>query len=434
MGNVIGRLKAEESLRMLNLDLEQKVMERTTEAEAANRAKSAFLANMSHEIRTPMNAILGFSQLLRRDKALTKTQVRNVDTIIRSGDHLLALITDILEYSKIEAGRLAIEESSFDFRDMLRDLAEAFRLRVESKGLRFLQELSPPGPCLVTSDESKIRQIVQNLLSNAVKFTDRGGVSLRAKLRADPSGEDTAARRLVLEVEDSGQGIAPDEMGSLFRVFEQTESGRKSKAGTGLGLAISRRFAELLGGTLEVQSQVEHGSTFRLDIPVRESDANAIAVTETARPRRVAGLESCQKAVRVLVVDDEEVILELVQDPLTGNGYTILSAQSAEEALEIFRREKARIHLVITDLGMPGMGGEQLLQGIRDLNPDMKVLVTSGYAAHAMAEHPGQYGAAGFLKKPYRLADMLQTVRHVLDERPAITGTASPEGSPSSED
>ena len=417
MGNVIGRLKAEESLLQLNLNLERKVMERTAEAEAANRAKSAFLANMSHEIRTPMNAILGFAQLMQRDKTLTETQVRNVDTIIRSGDHLLALITDILEYSKIEAGKLAIEVANFDFREMLQDLAEAFRLRVESKGLRLLVELSPPGLCLVAGDESKIRQIVQNLLSNAVKFTDRGGVSLRAELRVDPSGEGSGSRRLVLEVEDSGQGIAPDEMGSLFKVFEQTESGRKSRAGTGLGLAISSRFAELLGGTLKVQSQVGHGSTFRLEISVSEGDADSIAVRETAKPQRVVGLESGQQVVRVLIVDDEENNRTFLGDLLSSVGFELRMATDGCMAVAEFKAWQP--NLILMDMRMPSMSGAEAIAEIRKMPGGTDVRIIAVTASSFLEDRlvATESGADDFLNKPFREETLFGKIRILMGLR-----------------
>ena len=207
-------------------------------AETANRAKSLFLANMSHELRTPLNAILGFSELMARDTGLTMEQQYNLATINRSGEHLLNLINDVLDMAKIETGRAVVNFRQFDMHRLLDELTDLFRLRATEQGLTLLLTRDPSVPQLLETDDKKLRQILLNLLSNAVKFTDRGGVGLRVKF---------ADGLLWCEVQDTGPGISPQELETIFEPFVQTTYGLKSKEGTGLGLAISRQFAQLLG-------------------------------------------------------------------------------------------------------------------------------------------------------------------------------------------
>src|SRR5438309_933232 len=230
----------------------------------ANRAKSVFLANMSHEIRTPMNAILGFSQLMLRDPDLTHQQCQYLGTINRSGEHLLALINDILEMSKIEAGRTTLNPSTIDLPVLLRDLEMMFRIRTDEKKLSFSVETIGDVPRFIVTDINKLRQVLINVLGNAVKFTEQGGIGLR--VLAD--GEGPTGPRLRVEVEDTGEGISPEDQEKSFRQFEQTKTGQQAGTGTGLGLAISREFVRLMGGAITVNSQVGKGSVFVIHLPL----------------------------------------------------------------------------------------------------------------------------------------------------------------------
>src|SRR5579864_1175516 len=230
----------------------------------ANRAKSVFLANMSHEIRTPMNAILGFSQLMLRDQDLTPRQCQYLGTINRSGEHLLALINDILEMSKIEAGRTTLNLTTFDLPRLLNDLEMMFRVRTDEKKLSFSVEIVGDVPQFIVTDINKLRQVFINVLGNAVKFTEQGGIVLR--LRADRTGAMGPFFRV--EIEDTGPGISPEDQDKLFRHFEQTKTGQQAGTGTGLGLAISREFVRLMGGDITVNSQVGKGSVFVIDLPL----------------------------------------------------------------------------------------------------------------------------------------------------------------------
>ncbi|HOF88761.1 MAG TPA: PAS domain S-box protein, partial [Armatimonadota bacterium] len=264
-------------------------------AEAANRAKSVFLASMSHEIRTPMNAILGFTQLLLRDTALSPQQHDHLETINRSGEHLLALINDILEMSKIEAGRVTFAPGSCDLHALLDDMAMMFRVRTDAKRLHLRVERSEAVPRYVITDESKLRQILINLIGNAVKFTECGGVTVRVDTHHDAEGD---TRRLRIAVEDTGPGIAADELGKLFRPFVQSSVYAHKEGGTGLGLAISREFARLLQGDIRVESQVGVGSIFTIDIAITVGEA--AHVSPHADTRQVIGLQPGQPRYRVL--------------------------------------------------------------------------------------------------------------------------------------
>ena len=241
-------------------------------AETANQAKSIFLANMSHELRTPLNAILGFGQLMQRDPTLTANQRENLNIISRSGQHLLALINDILEMSKIEAGHASLKETTFDLFSLLEDLEHMFRLQAGQKGLQLHFERRSGVPQYIRTDENKLRQVLSNLLSNALKFTKEGAVTCQTSLVKHQSGdlrpdpETLNACQLLFEVTDTGLGVAPDELEAIFEAFVQTESGRQLPQGTGLGLPISRRFVQLMGGDLTVRSDVGRGSVFKFNI------------------------------------------------------------------------------------------------------------------------------------------------------------------------
>jgi len=263
-----------------------------TSIQQANHAKSLFLANMSHEIRTPMNAILGFSQLLLSDRELGPIQRQHLDTIVRSGQHLLAVINDILDMSKIEAGRVELSVAAFDLRDLVSDMAAIFRLRTKTKGLLFRVEMAADVPSVVLGDGHKLRQIFTNLLSNAIKFTERGQVIWR--LRSEHASD--AAWRLLVDVEDTAPGIPAADLGRIFDAFVQTSTGARTAGGAGLGLAISREFVRLMGGTITVDSEVGKGSCFHVAVRLEEGDAALAAGRGAAR--RVMGSTMTLQSVR----------------------------------------------------------------------------------------------------------------------------------------
>jgi PAS domain S-box-containing protein len=371
----------------------------------ANRAKSLFLANMSHEIRTPMNAILGFSQLMLRDQHLTAQQTQYLGTINRSGEHLLALINDILEMSKIEAGRTTLNPSTFDLPALFKDLEMMFRLRTDEKKLSFSVEMIGDVPQYIVADINKLRQVFINVLGNAVKFTDQGGIGVR--VRADREG--TEGPVLRFEIEDTGPGISPDEQDKLFRHFEQTKTGRQAGTGTGLGLAISQEFVRLMGGSITVSSQVGKGSVFVIQLPLKEGDAQAIQAKD--KPRQVVGLQCGQATCRVLIADDVEDNRQLLAQLLAPLGFEIKMAINGAEAVREF--EQWHPHLILMDFRMPVMDGHEAIRRIRAMagGADTKIIAVTASAMDENRQELMGIGADDFISKPFREAELFQKIR-----------------------
>lgn len=355
-------------------ELENRVEQRTADlnaakqaAEAASQAKSDFLSNMSHELRTPLNAILGFTQLMNRDSSIKKEQQENLNIISRSGEHLLSLINDVLDMSKIEAGHIVLNENDFDLYSMLDTIEQMFVHKAESQGLDLIFERTPDVPQYVRTDERKLRQVLINLLSNAIKFTPAGGITLRVKtVMANKQGSSnyqlpTTNYQLLFEVEDTGYGIAPDEIKSLFDPFVQTETGRKSQQGTGLGLPISRKFVQLMGGDIKVSSKLGQGTIFRFDIQAQEADAANIQTQKQIR--RVIGLEPGQPEYRILVADDRPANRLLLTKLLTPIGFQVREAQNGQEAIALWSEWEP--HLIWMDMRMPVMNGYEAIKQIK---------------------------------------------------------------------
>jgi len=370
----------------------------------ANRAKSVFLANMSHEIRTPMNAILGFSQLMLRDQDLTAQQCQYLGTINRSGEHLLALINDILEMSKIEAGRTTLNPSTFDLPILLKDLEMMFRVRTDEKKLSFSVEMIGDVPQYIVTDINKLRQVFINVLGNAVKFTEQGGVVMRVRADCD----NVLPPCLRVEIEDTGPGISPDDQDKLFRHFEQTKTGQQAGTGTGLGLAISREFVRLMGGTITVNSQVGKGSVFVIQLPLKEGQAQAVQAKD--KPRHVLRLQPGQAACRVLIADDKEDNRQLLAQLLAPVGFEIRLATNGAEAVQEF--EEWRPHLILMDFRMPVMDGREAIRRIRAMagREDPKIIAVTASAMDENRQELMEIGADDFISKPFREAELFQKI------------------------
>jgi two-component system, sensor histidine kinase ChiS len=391
-------------------------------AEAANRAKSVFLANISHELRTPLNAILGFSQLMlsssafqRKGMQMSTEQRENLEIINRSGEHLLGLINDVLEMSKIEAGRITLNEHGFDLQRLLEGLEDMFRLRAEDKGLSLDFEASPDVPHYILSDEGKLRQILMNLLGNAVKFTEAGGVVVRIDVRHPQEKREDRALILHIEIEDSGPGIAPEEMESIFEPFVQSESGRQSQEGTGLGLSISRQYAQLIGGELSVSSQVGEGSKFTLEVPIQVVEAGSVQTADLKR--RVVGLESDQPSYRILVVDDKEVNRQLITRLFAPLGFEVREAVNGQEALDIW--EEWDPHLIWMDMRMPVMDGYEATRRIKATVRGQATVIIA-LTASALEEDRQiilSEGCDDYIRKPFREREIFTALEKHLGAR-----------------
>lgn len=381
------RYKAEEALRIAK-----------DAAEAANRAKSTFLANMSHELRTPLNAILGFAQLMERDDTLTSKQGEALATINRSGEHLLNLIDDVLQMSKIEAGRIVLNPAPFDLHQLLQTLQEIFQSRAQAKQLSLQFNLATNLPQYVLTDEGKLRQVLINLLGNAVKFTQVGGVKL--SVTATKEDEDNLYS-LHFAVEDTGRGIAPEEMEHLFQPFVQTTSGTQAREGTGLGLTISRQFVQLMGGDIHLNSTVGQGTTFYFEVPVTLAEATTQAAYTTTR--RVLKLAANQPIYKILVVDDRQENRDLIEQLLQSVGFEVYAANNGEEAIAQWQTYQP--NLIWMDMRMPVMDGYDATRRIRQLQSADSKCIIIALTASAFEEQQASIIAAGcddFVRKPFR--------------------------------
>ncbi|MCC3447850.1 MAG: AAA family ATPase [Microcoleus sp. PH2017_39_LGB_O_B] len=438
-----------------NRTLETKVEERTSElalakkkAEVANEAKSSFLANMSHELRSPLNAILGFSQIMLRSQNLPKEHQDNVAIITRSGDHLLTLINQVLDLSKIEAGRTILNYKNFDLYQFMDDLEDMFHIKSDDKQLQLVVEYSPDVPRYVRTDEVKLRQVLINLIGNALKFTQEGGVAVKVNLKPEASSlkpaktvnivensensnipanqslekcskisplqnpndlDSGSSYFLIFAISDTGPGVAADELDSLFEAFVQTKTGKNSQEGTGLGLPISRNFVELMGGKMSVYSELGVGTTFVFDTKISAIDPREIEGKKTAL--QVICLAPNQPRYRILIVDDKPSNNLLLLKLLSPLGFELKEACNGQEAVEIWNDWEP--HLILMDMRMPVMDGYEATKQIKGTLKGQATAIIA-VTASVLEEERAVVSSAGcddFIRKPFREADIFDALQ-----------------------
>lgn len=392
------------------------------QADKANRAKSVFLANMSHELRTPLNAVLGFSQLMSHGPGVTAEQKENLDIITRSGEHLLNLINNVLDISKIESGRVEVEEAPLDLHQTVQDIKDLMDVRARGKGLSFSLEQSPDLPRQVCVDGAKLRQVLINLIGNAVKFTAHGEVVLRALAG---KREGTGETLLRFEVEDSGPGIPPQERERIFHPFVQLGEQTAAEAGTGLGLAICWQYVRLIGGEIGVGGEPERGALFHFEVPAKVLAAETVPAAPLRG--RLLGRAKGEPQRRILIAEDQpenRLLLRKLLEPLR---FELREAVNGEEAVNI--AGEWHPHLILMDIRMPVMDGVEATRRIKasDAGAQTRIIAIT---AHTLEDERNEILAAGFdafIRKPYRDWEVYDAMSQQLglrlsyqDEEPAI--------------
>jgi len=405
-------------------------------ADKANQAKSVFLASMSHDIRTPLNAILGYSQILQREDDLQTRQRSAVKTIEDSGNHLLALINDILDISKIESGQAELEETNFELTQLINELVVVFVLRCEQKELDLRLEwdmerneevIDSPSNIFVYGDEGKLRRILMNLLSNAVKFTEEGEVILRinqessSELETTPTAWESrpAINNFTFEVIDTGIGIPPEKLSEIFDPFVHSESRSQGSfdandQGTGLGLTIAKRYVQLMGGEINLESTPQEGSRFFFTLPFQLTSEEATSSAKDSQTLPTSLVDGVK--VKALVADDNRENRLVLSQMLENIGVTVITAENGQEALDKVRAERPDI--VFMDIWMPVMDGleatEQILKEFKEERP---ILVA--FSASALVHEQQRYFEVGFddfIPKPVRdvkIYDCLANLLHI---------------------
>jgi signal transduction histidine kinase/DNA-binding NarL/FixJ family response regulator len=419
------------ALERHSAELERAVAERTLElrhameaADAANRAKSQFLSNMSHELRTPLNGVLGYAQILQRDPAVTPKQRRSLESIHSCGQHLLTLINDVLDLSKIESGRLDLDPAPCDLPQLLRSVHDIVRPRAEGRQLAFRLEIEPDVPQGIVTDKTKLKQTIVNLAGNAVKFTEQGSVVLRARR----DGGD-----VVFEVRDTGIGMTPEEAVSVFEPFQQAEGGR-THGGTGLGLSISKRIVEALGGSVSVVSQKGVGSTFTVRLPLQETQVLCPAIAADVITEGKDLVLGPGQDIQVLIADDVPANRDILVTVLEDAGFRTLEAENGRQVVELLRQHRCPI--VLMDVRMPVMDGIQATALIRAepaLAATKVIAVTASVIDYK--DRATDDGFDDLVGKPVRVEELFEAIRRHLGvrylERGAVAGVAAPGAAPS---
>ena len=376
----------------------QEAIQAKYEAEKANRAKSEFLANMSHELRTPMNAIIGYSQLLLGDQTI-KTEVRSkIQTMFKSGEHLLGLINSILDISKIEAGKMELVPVDSDLLEIIREVDDMFRLRMQNKGLTFTVTIGEKLPRFIRIDGGKLKQCLINLIGNAYKFTEKGSVEFEILAMEH--------EQISFSITDTGRGIPKDKIEYILEPFSQVTTHLNTEGGTGLGLAITSNFIKLMGGNFQIHSVEGKGSEFTFILPVEIVDTMEVVIHET---REVVGYKA-EKLIKILIVDDNPVNRDLASDVLRKVNFEIETADDGNEAIE--KAISFQPDLLFMDIRMPVMDGLSATEIIRKIPSisKLKIIALTASAFEQDKKEILEKGCDDFLPKPFKIQDIYQKI------------------------
>ncbi len=402
VGDMIGSVEVFKQNALNLIQNEEELKKAIKEAQNANRSKSIFLANMSHELRTPLNAILGFTSLLKKAENLNEHQKENLQTIQNSGGHLLKIINEILELSKIEAGKIEIVNKDFDILQTIEDIKGMFESRYKNKGIAFSINIDPNLPLYIVADEQRLKQVIINLLSNALKYTKSGAVELNIKHRD---------KKLYFEVIDTGRGIQKKDIKNIFKPFEQVRSENYIQQGTGLGLSITKELVSLMGGKIGVQSEYEAGSKFYFDIQYKLS-TNQNIKEKPVTDKSVKRIKQ-SKEHTILVVDDIKENRELLVQIFNQYGIKTIEAKNGKEAYGKIKDA----HMVFMDISMPVLDGLSATKLIKkdEKYKDIPIVIVSANVLKSDEEKALQSGADGFIAKPVEELKLLDYLKKFLD-------------------
>ena len=417
------------ALEKTNSELENRVEERTSElkeakiaADTANHAKSQFLANMSHELRTPLNGILGYAQIMERDKTITPKQKDAIQIIHQCGSHLLTLINDILDLSKIEASKMELDNSAFNFPYFINGVIEICRIRAEQKEITFNYQVLNQLPNAVNADEKRLRQVLINLLGNAIKFTEKGGVIFKVGVISEGENSDQSPLiKIRFHIQDTGVGMTPEQLEKIFLPFEQVGNSQQRTEGTGLGLAITQKIVQMMGGEIKVESILDQGSIFSLDLELAKSSEyiDQIFLNDSINLTGFKGNKN-----KILLVDDRFENRGFLRNLLEPLGFEIMEACNGKEGLD--KVAEFQPDLIITDLVMPVMDGFEMSRCLRK-SPEFKDIILIASSASVFnfdRQNSQEAGCNEFLSKPIQVEELLEILRIYLQiewiyDRPA---------------